>query len=186
MVRECGRDRSKVKPLLLQRCVLGTFHEIEGPSKPALSGYEWQKWSGWFLWFHSFLRFGKTSNKKHENCLATLLENELYSDVARFTTNIKPVLQQKRRWWNAQHRNWTRFSAMLQKRLHVIGCSFFRTFSGNPLELARVVVGPVHTNPGGKICGFKTNVRIRVNGAWISATCAIKVMLHVTIRNDDS
>ena len=43
---------------------------------------------------------------------------------------------------------------MLQKRLHVFCCPFFRTFSGNPLEFARVVLGPVHTNPGGKICGF--------------------------------
>ena len=29
-------------------------------------------------------------------CLATLLQNELNSDVARFTTHIKPVLQQVR------------------------------------------------------------------------------------------
>ena len=35
-------------------------------------------------------------NKKHATCFATLLQNELYSDVARFTTNIKPVLQQMR------------------------------------------------------------------------------------------
>ena len=33
-------------------------------------------------------------NKK--TCLATLLQNELNSDVARFTTHIKPVLQQIR------------------------------------------------------------------------------------------
>ena len=43
---------------------------------------------------------------------------------------------------------------MLQKRLHVFCGPFFRTFSGNPLEFARVVLRPVHTNPGGKICGF--------------------------------
>ena len=39
-------------------------------------------------------RFGKTGNKK--TCLATLLQNELNGDVARFTTHIKPVLQQIR------------------------------------------------------------------------------------------
>ena len=42
------------------------------------------------------LRYGKTGNKKHATCLATLLQNELNSDVARFTTHIKPVLQQIR------------------------------------------------------------------------------------------
>ena len=34
--------------------------------------------------------------KKQANCLATLLQNKLNSDVARFTTHIKPVLQQIR------------------------------------------------------------------------------------------
>ena len=34
--------------------------------------------------------------KKHLTCLATLLQNELTSSVARFTTHIKPVLQQIR------------------------------------------------------------------------------------------
>ena len=42
------------------------------------------------------LRFGKTGNKKRATCFATLLQNELNSDVARFTTHIKPVLQQIR------------------------------------------------------------------------------------------
>ena len=42
------------------------------------------------------LRFGKMGNKKRATCLATLQQNELYSDVARFTTNIKLVLQQIR------------------------------------------------------------------------------------------
>ena len=44
----------------------------------------------------SLLRFGKTGNKKSATYLATLLQNELYGDVAQFTTNIKPVLQQIR------------------------------------------------------------------------------------------
>ena len=42
------------------------------------------------------LRYGKTGNKKSVTCLATLLHSELNSDVARFTTNIKPLLQQIR------------------------------------------------------------------------------------------
>ena len=44
----------------------------------------------------SLLRFGKTGNKKSATCLATLLQNELYGDVAQFSTHIKPVLQQIR------------------------------------------------------------------------------------------
>ena len=38
-------------------------------------------------------RYAKTGNKKRATCFATLLQNELNSDVARFTTHIKPVLQ---------------------------------------------------------------------------------------------
>ena len=37
------------------------------------------------------LRYGKTGNKKRATCFATLLRNELNSDVTRFTTLIKPV-----------------------------------------------------------------------------------------------
>ena len=39
---------------------------------------------------------GKTGNKKPATYFATLLQNELKSHVARFTTHIKPVLQQIR------------------------------------------------------------------------------------------
>ena len=42
------------------------------------------------------LRYGKTGNKKRATGLATLPQNELNSDVARFTTHTKPVLQQIR------------------------------------------------------------------------------------------
>ena len=42
------------------------------------------------------LKYGKKGNKKCVTCFATLLQNELNSDVARFTTHIKPVLQQIR------------------------------------------------------------------------------------------
>ena len=37
--------------------------------------------------------YGKTGSKKHATCLATLLQNEFNSDVARLTTHIKPVLK---------------------------------------------------------------------------------------------
>ena len=42
------------------------------------------------------LRCVRTGDKKRATCFATLLQNELNSDVARFTTHIKPVLQQIR------------------------------------------------------------------------------------------
>ena len=35
-------------------------------------------------------------DRKRATCLATLLQNKLNSDVTRFTTHIKPVLQQIR------------------------------------------------------------------------------------------
>ena len=42
------------------------------------------------------LKYGKTGNKKHTTCFATLLQNELNSDVARYKAHVKPVLQQIR------------------------------------------------------------------------------------------
>ena len=41
-------------------------------------------------------RYGKRRNKKRATCFATFLQNELNSVVARYTTHIKPVLQQIR------------------------------------------------------------------------------------------
>ena len=38
------------------------------------------------------LRYGKTGNKKRATCFATLLENELNSDVARFITIVRTCL----------------------------------------------------------------------------------------------
>ena len=68
---------------------------------------DFKQWSYWDFfkgvnpWFWSKIenlisRCGKTGNKKPATCFATLLQNELNSDVARFTTHIKPVLQQIR------------------------------------------------------------------------------------------
>ena len=42
------------------------------------------------------IRCGKTGNKKHATCHVTMLQNELNNNVVRFTTYIKPVLQQIR------------------------------------------------------------------------------------------
>ena len=51
-----------------------------------------------FLWIPAqyAIGMGKWATKKRATCLATLLQNELNTDVARFTTLIKPVLQQIR------------------------------------------------------------------------------------------
>ena len=38
------------------------------------------------------LRHGKTGNKKSATCFATLLQNELNGDVARFTTNVQTCI----------------------------------------------------------------------------------------------
>ena len=35
------------------------------------------------------LRYGKTGNKKRLACFATLLQNELNSDIASFTTHVQ-------------------------------------------------------------------------------------------------
>ena len=34
-------------------------------------------------------RYGKTGNEKRATCFATLLQNELKGDVARFTTDVQ-------------------------------------------------------------------------------------------------
>ena len=45
---------------------------------------------------HNMLKVRKNGQQKRATCFATLLYNELNSDVTRFTTHIKPVLQQIR------------------------------------------------------------------------------------------
>ena len=73
-------------------------------------------------------------NKKHATCFVTLLQNKLKSNVVRFTTHIKPVLQQIRlltglnlvvKW---QHRHSTHFTATFQTKLRVFCCTFSWTF----------------------------------------------------------
>ena len=41
------------------------------------------------------LRHGETGNKNYATCLATLLQNVLNSDVARFTTHIKRAVSRQ-------------------------------------------------------------------------------------------
>ena len=52
--------------------------------------------SWWHISYSCRLRYETTRNKKRVSCFATLLQNELKSDVARFITHIKPFLQQIR------------------------------------------------------------------------------------------
>ena len=80
-------------------------------------------WAGSeFLKHRLNLRYGNTSNKKPATCFAILLQNELNSDVARFTTHIKPVLQQIRLLTGLNMGGKTRNIATRYC------CPFFRTF----------------------------------------------------------
>ena len=63
-------------------------------------------------------------NKKRATCLATLLQNELNSDVAHFTTQIKPDLQQIRLLTGLKVGGKTRNIA-----IQLVCCSFFRTLT---------------------------------------------------------
>ena len=84
-----------------------------------------------------YLRYGKTGNKKRAICFATWLQNELNSDVARFTTHEnKPCnLISCKTGSNmggkarniALYSTW--FAVMLQNKLHVFCCPFNRSFS---------------------------------------------------------
>ena len=82
-------------------------------------------------------------NKKRATCLATLQQNELYSDVARFTTNIKLVLYQIRLS--------TRFAAVLRNTLHVFFfSSFFRAFTEKEEVLVRSEAFSTRSDSGGE------------------------------------
>ena len=45
---------------------------------------------------NKLVKVRKNGQQKRATCFALLLQNNLNSDVARFTTHIKPVLQQIR------------------------------------------------------------------------------------------
>ena len=82
----------------------------------------------------------KTCNKKRATCLATLLQNELNSDVTRLPPTVKPVINliccKTGLMWVVKrvHLYSTRFAAMLQEKLHVFCFRFFRTLNGEGNE----------------------------------------------------
>ena len=47
---------------------------------------------------HVKLSYSKTGNKKRATCFATLLQNEMNTDVARFTTRIRTCLATNFSW----------------------------------------------------------------------------------------
>ena len=79
-------------------------------------------------------RYGNTGNKKQATCFATLLQNELKSDVVRFTTHFQicqqPDLVQDRfdEGGKTQSRFATRFAAVLKT-----SCPFFAARFSVPL-----------------------------------------------------
>ena len=76
------------------RFVFSVFHDSMFVIEIIIDGIE-KRIQSWLLTVRVCVsRFSKTGNKK--TCLATLLQNALNSDVARFTTHVKPVLQQIR------------------------------------------------------------------------------------------
>ena len=70
--------------------------------------------------------------KKRATCFVTLLQNELKSDVARFTTHVQTCLAtnqvHSREVKRATLRSFpTRFAALWQNKLHVFCCPSYLT-----------------------------------------------------------
>ena len=105
-------------------------------------------------------------NKKRATCLATLQQNELYSDVARFTTNIKLVLHQIRLS--------TRFAAVLRNTLHVF---FFPRFSV-PLQRKKRFQCVVKPFPHVQIVGRKAKWQKLPGGKGLQF-CSLFICLSV-------
>ena len=105
-------------------------------------------------------------NKKRATCLATLQQNELYSDVARFTTNIKLVLHQIRLS--------TRFAAVLRNKLHVF---FFSRFSV-PLQRKKRFQCVVKPFPHVQIVGRKAKWQKLPGGKGLQF-CSLFICLSV-------
>ena len=105
-------------------------------------------------------------NKKRATCLATLQQNELYSDVARFTTNIKLVLHQIRLS--------TRFAAVLRNTFHVF---FFPRFSV-PLQRKKRFQCVVKPFPHVQIVGRKAKWQKLPGGKGLQF-CSLFICLSV-------
>ena len=78
-------------PQRLASCSSWLTEDLEGPAKDLLFSHVRE-----LDLPRVKLKLRKNGQQKHANCHATMLKNELNSDVARFTTHIKPVLQQIR------------------------------------------------------------------------------------------
>ena len=80
-----------------------------------------------------YLRSSKTSNKKRAICFETWLQNELHSDVARFTTHLKKpynlISCKTGSNMGGKTRNIAISAAVLQNKLHVFCCPFYCSFS---------------------------------------------------------
>ena len=124
-------------------------------------------WAGSeFLKYWLNLRYGNTSNKNRATCLATLLQNELNSDDARFTTHIKPLLQQIRLSAGLNMGGKTRNIAIRYC------CSFFRTFKCD--KTTEMIVAKIKIF--GQMAGYwpsSQNKRTRPIGSYLTI-----VVLH--------
>ena len=78
-------------------------------------------------------------SKKHPTCLASLLQNELNSDVARFAIHIKPLLQQIRLFTDLNTACKTciiAFQRLVLQQCCKANCTFFARFTvSEPLQL---------------------------------------------------
>ena len=115
---------------------------------------------------HHGLKVRKNGQQKRATCLATLQQNELYSDVARFTTNIKLVLHQIRLS--------TRFAAVLRNKLHVF---FFPRFSV-PLQRKKRFQCVVKPFPHVQIVGRKAKWQKLPGGKGLQF-CSLFICLSV-------
>ena len=71
-------------------------------------------------------------SKKHPTCLASLLQNELNSDVARFAIHIEPLLQQIRLFTDLNTAGKTciiAFQRLVLQQCCKANCTFFARFT---------------------------------------------------------
>ena len=73
---------------------------------------------------HTIVKVRKNGQQKTCNLSCNIAQNELHSDVARFTTDIKPVLQQIRLLTTLKVGGKTRNIA-----IQLVCCPFFRTLT---------------------------------------------------------
>ena len=94
------------------------------------------------LFNFKFYSYSKTGNRNVKPVLPHCCKTSWIALLRVLPPMFEPVLQQIRLrgfffrdWQNAQHGYSTRFSAMLQNKLHVFqSCQFYRTLSSNFLD----------------------------------------------------